>query len=130
MRAFPLGGKTDAGSAVSSIVGGVVSGGVELEADDDRVVVARAVRVGCEQLGDLIRGLELLVVVEQPRLVRVDAPHLGTGHVFGERGACQRVVEVAEQPVEDVGVRVLALLREEHVGVPVAVSTSIGSSLS
>ena len=62
-----------------------VGAACELEADDDRVVVGRAVRTGVVERVDLVRRLELDVVVEHGRLVGVDVPVGRAGRLRRER---------------------------------------------
>ena len=90
--------------------------GVEVHADDDRVVVGRAVRARIVERRDLAGRLELGVVVEHDRLVGVDVPIGGAGHLCGQRRARQPVVEVARLAVEHVRVGGAAAVRRDEVG--------------
>jgi hypothetical protein len=84
--------------------------------------------------------LERHVVVDQVGLVGVDVPGGRPGDLTQQAGAGQRMVEIADLPVEDVRVGVLTLELVDQVGVVVrsaehiirtpARMASIGSSLS
>ena len=89
--------------------------GQELGADQDRVVVGRAEGVGGEQGLDMVLRLEVGVVVEHDRLVRVDVPLGRPGDLGRQRCVGQRVVQVAGLALEDERVRVLAQEGPDHV---------------
>ena len=65
----------------------------EVDADDHRIVVRRSVWSGIVERVDLVRGLELDVVVEHGRLVGIDVPFGRASHLRRQRAeasACSR----------------------------------------
>ena len=100
------------------------------KADDHRIVICRPVRVGRIERHDVTGRLEVRVVVEDRRLVRVDVPFGDIDYLGEERLVRKRVVEISGLAVEDERVGVLTDVLRDQVRVAGAVMASIGSSFA
>jgi len=90
----------------------------QVEADDHRVAIGGAVRVGVVQADQLVRALGFLVIVQGARLVGVDVPDRRVGHLSGQAGRSQGVIERPRLSIHDDRVGICSHIARHQVLIP------------